>query len=67
VHEVYLDHSNGPRAEISADIFAILEAVDGVRSLASLATVTGELGAGLRRELHELWQGRYFRLRPDRL
>ena len=68
VQEIYLDHPKGARTEISADAFALLEAVDGVRSLASLAaTTTSGLGEDIRRELFRLWQGRFFLLRPERL
>jgi predicted NodU family carbamoyl transferase len=67
VYEIYQDHPYGTTAEISADAFAVLEAVDGVRSLASLATAVGGLDADTRHELYRLWQGRYFQLRPEGL
>jgi predicted NodU family carbamoyl transferase len=67
VYEMYLDHPTGANTEISADAFAVLEAVDGARSLASLAAAVGGLGADIRRELYRLWQGRFFLLRPERL
>ncbi len=66
-HEIYLDHLKGARAEISADAFALLETVDGVRSLASLSVTAGGLGDDIRHELYRLWQGRFFLLRPERL
>jgi decarbamoylnovobiocin carbamoyltransferase/7-O-carbamoyltransferase len=66
VHEIYLDYPKGAHTEITADAFALLEAVDGVRSLASVASTRG-LGEDIRRELYRLWQGRFFLLRPERL
>lgn len=67
VHEIYLDHPKGARTEISADAFALLAAVDGVSSLALLSSTVAGLGEDIRRELHGLWQGRFFLLRPARL
>lgn len=67
VHEIYLDHPDGAHTEISADAFAVLEPVDGARSLASLAAVAGGLGEDIWRELYRLWQGRFFLLGPERL
>ncbi|MEU8547595.1 carbamoyltransferase C-terminal domain-containing protein [Streptomyces roseoverticillatus] len=66
VHEIYLDVPYGARTEISVDAFTVLEGVDGVRSLASLAAAVGGLDEGIRRELYRLWQGRFFLLRPGR-
>jgi Carbamoyltransferase C-terminus len=66
-HEIYLDHPNGASTEISADAFAVLELVDGARSLASLAAAAGGLDADLKGELYRLWQGRFFLLRPEQL
>jgi predicted NodU family carbamoyl transferase len=67
VHEIFLDHAKGGHLEISADAFALLETVDGVRSLASLAATSAGLGENIKRELYRLWQGRFFLLRPERL
>ncbi|HWO60397.1 MAG TPA: carbamoyltransferase C-terminal domain-containing protein [Umezawaea sp.] len=66
VHEILLDVPFGARTEISADTFAMLEAADGVRTLASLGEVVGGLDDDSRRELRGLWQGRFLVLRPDR-
>lgn len=65
VHEIYLDHPKGAHAVISADAFALLEAVDGACSLASLSATVAGLGEDIRRELHRLWQGRFILLRPE--
>jgi predicted NodU family carbamoyl transferase len=64
-HEIYLDHPKGGHSEISADVFALLEAVDGERSLASLAATASGLSEDTRRELYRLWQGRFIVLRPE--
>jgi decarbamoylnovobiocin carbamoyltransferase/7-O-carbamoyltransferase len=66
-YEIYLDHPDGATTEISADVFAVLEAADGVCSLTSLAAAVGGLNPDIRRELYRLWQGRFFLLRPERL
>ncbi|GAA3089236.1 hypothetical protein GCM10020001_000230 [Nonomuraea salmonea] len=63
VHEIFLDYTNGPRAEISPAAFAVLEAADGKRTLESLAGDAG-VSDDLRKELHLLWQGRFFVLAP---
>lgn len=67
VYEMYMDHPYGTSTKISADAFAVLEAVDGVRSLASLAAAVGGLDADIRRELYQLWQGRFILLRAEGL
>jgi predicted NodU family carbamoyl transferase len=67
VYEICLDHPHGASVEISAHAFAVLDAVDGMRSLASLAAPVGGLGADIKRELYRLWQGRFFLLRPEQL
>jgi predicted NodU family carbamoyl transferase len=64
VYEIYLDYPRGPRAEISAASFALLEAADGVQCLDSLAHAAGGLSTEVRRELYGLWQQRFFVLRP---
>jgi predicted NodU family carbamoyl transferase len=64
VYEIYLDYLKGPRAEISAASFALLEAADGVRCLDSLAHAAGGLSTEVRRELYGLWQERFIVLRP---
>ncbi|HVB41316.1 MAG TPA: carbamoyltransferase C-terminal domain-containing protein [Streptosporangiaceae bacterium] len=64
VHELYLDYSGGPRADISSAMFALLEPTDGRRTLKSLADTVGGLSQDLRRELYALWQQRLFVLRP---
>ncbi|MWA04966.1 carbamoyltransferase [Actinomadura sp. LD22] len=65
VHEIFMDVPFGARTQISAGAFAVLEAADGARSLASLADAAGGLDADIRAELYRLWQGRFFLLRPE--
>ncbi len=62
-HEIVLDHSKGSTAEISPDLFGLLESADGVRTLGSLAGSSG-ISLGIRHELYSLWQQRFFTLRP---
>jgi predicted NodU family carbamoyl transferase len=64
VNEIYLDHPGRPHAEITPAAYALLELADGVRPLRSLAEDAGGLNDELRRELHALWQQRFFVLRP---
>jgi predicted NodU family carbamoyl transferase len=64
--EIYLDHPRGSRAEVSPAVYALLDAVDGVRTIESLAEAVGGLGAETRRDLYNLWQQRFFVLRPQR-
>jgi predicted NodU family carbamoyl transferase len=64
-HEIYLDYSTGPRIAVSRELFALLEKVDGVSTLGSLAAIDGGLSEKIRMELHILWQGRYFTLTPS--
>jgi decarbamoylnovobiocin carbamoyltransferase/7-O-carbamoyltransferase len=64
VYAIYLQHTNGPDAEISAETFALLEAADGMRTLESIADTAGGLSDEIRGELYSLWQNRYFVLRP---
>jgi predicted NodU family carbamoyl transferase len=63
-YEIYLDHPKGSRAEISPATYAVLEAVDGLRTVESLAEAAGGLTSEIRRELYALWQQRFFALRP---
>jgi len=65
VHEIYLDHTNGPRAEISPAVFGLLEAADGTRTLSSLAGNPRDLSDEVRAELYRLWQGRFLVLKPQ--
>ena len=64
VHEIYLEHGNGPRAGISPAAYTLLEAADGTQTLESLAGPMGGVTDDIRRELHRLWQGRFLVLRP---
>jgi predicted NodU family carbamoyl transferase len=64
VYTIYLQHTNGPDAEISAETFALLEAADGMRTIESIADTAGGLSDEIRGELYSLWQNRYFVLRP---
>ncbi len=63
-HEIYLDYSAGPRAAVSQELFTLLEKVDGVSTLSSLATIDGGLSEKIRMELYDLWQERFFVLAP---
>jgi decarbamoylnovobiocin carbamoyltransferase/7-O-carbamoyltransferase len=63
VHDLYLQYTDGPHAEISPAAYRVLEGADGVQTLESLAGPVG-LSHGLRRELFRLWQERYFTFRP---
>ncbi|MDQ3691576.1 MAG: carbamoyltransferase [Chloroflexota bacterium] len=65
MYEVYLDYTNGPRAKISSEAYALLEAADGVQTVESLAGDTG-LDKELKLELYGLWQTRFFTLGPTR-
>jgi decarbamoylnovobiocin carbamoyltransferase/7-O-carbamoyltransferase len=65
IFEIYLDHANGPCAEVSPPTFALLDAADGVRTIESIADVIGGLNTEIRRELYGLWQQRFFALRPQ--
>lgn len=64
--EIYLDYSTGPRAAVSRGLFALLERVDGVSTLGSLAAIDGGLSEKIRMELNCLWQERFFALTPAR-
>ncbi|MFI0366584.1 carbamoyltransferase [Actinomadura sp. 1N219] len=65
IREIYLDYSTGPRAEVSADLFALLENADGTTTLAGLASRRGvALTDQIKTELMTLWQTRFFTLRP---
>ncbi|MFE4494594.1 decarbamoylnovobiocin carbamoyltransferase, partial [Streptomyces niveus] len=60
-HEIYLDHTSGPRATISAAMYELLTHADGVTPLGSLGIeLTGELLT----ELYDLWQGRFVAVGP---
>lgn len=64
--EIRLDHSRGDRAEVSPVVFAMLRLADGSQTVESLAGAAGGLTDPVRRELHDLWQRRFFTLRPVR-
>ncbi|MGH3772676.1 MAG: carbamoyltransferase family protein [Pseudonocardiaceae bacterium] len=64
-HEIYLDYSTGPCAAVSRELFALLERVDGVSALGSLAAIDGGLSEKIRMELYTLWQERFFVLTPS--
>jgi decarbamoylnovobiocin carbamoyltransferase/7-O-carbamoyltransferase len=63
-HEIYLDYSAGPSAIVSQELFALLERVDGVSTLSSLAAIDGGLSDKIRIELSALWRERFFVLTP---
>lgn len=62
-YEICLDHARGSAAEISADLFNLLESADGARTLAALAD-SGGISQDVRHELYSLWQQRFITLRP---
>lgn len=61
VHEIFLDYSTGPNSEVSPQLYALLEKVDGVSPLVALG---GSLSKALREELYRLWADRFFTLTP---
>lgn len=64
-HEIYLEYPGGPHAEVSAPLFALLEAADGKLTVKELANdVNVPLGEVVG-ELYRLWQQRYFTLLPS--
>jgi hypothetical protein len=64
-YEILLDYAKGDRAEISGDVFAMLEIADGTQTVEVLAKAAGVLD-DVRQELYGLWQRRFFKLRPAR-
>ncbi|WP_184730927.1 carbamoyltransferase family protein [Saccharopolyspora phatthalungensis] len=64
--EIYLAYGGGPRAEVSRELFSLLEGVDGRTTLRELAASAGGLSEEMRSELYGLWQDRYFFLAPRR-
>ena len=62
--EIYLDHPKGSHAEVSPAAYALLDAADGVQTIESLADAVSGLTTEVRRELHALWEQRFFALRP---
>jgi decarbamoylnovobiocin carbamoyltransferase/7-O-carbamoyltransferase len=65
--EVYLDYTDGSRAQISQAVFDLLRLADGTRTLGELAVAagTGALTDEVRGELFALWQRRFFALVPQ--
>ena len=64
-YEIYLDYSSGSSAQISAQLYSLLEAVDGSQPLKSYLG-SEDLAAELRPELFRLWQERFITLLPAR-
>jgi decarbamoylnovobiocin carbamoyltransferase/7-O-carbamoyltransferase len=64
LHEIYLEYPAGPRAEVSAPLFALLEAADGKLTVKELANDVNVPPGEIMRELYSLWQQRYFTLLP---
>lgn len=62
-YEICIVHPGGSTAEVSRDAFRLLESADGVKTLRSLAG-SGGISQDVRHELYNLWQQRFFRLRP---
>ncbi|MFC4565585.1 carbamoyltransferase [Nocardiopsis mangrovi] len=60
-HEIHLDYSTGPRARVSPEVFDLLEHADPARPIAGPG---GDPGPAVMAELFELWQRRFFELRP---
>ncbi|MEV6446305.1 carbamoyltransferase C-terminal domain-containing protein [Amycolatopsis sp. NPDC051716] len=66
VHEIFLDYATGPRAEVSPELFSLLEGTDGQKTLATLAQDSGvALSDEIREEIFALWHIRYFTLTPS--
>jgi decarbamoylnovobiocin carbamoyltransferase/7-O-carbamoyltransferase len=63
-YTIYLDYSTGPSAVVSQELFALLERVDGVSTLSSLAAIDGGLSDKIKIELSALWRERFFVLTP---
>jgi predicted NodU family carbamoyl transferase len=62
-YEICLDHARGSAAEISPNLFNLLESADGAQTLKSLAG-SGGISRDVRHELYSLWQQRFLTLRP---
>jgi predicted NodU family carbamoyl transferase len=62
VHEMFLDYSAGSTTEVSPQLYALLEKVDGVSPLAAFG---GKLPKALTEELFRLWADRFFTLTPQ--
>jgi predicted NodU family carbamoyl transferase len=63
-HEVYLEYPDGPRVEVTAEVFALLEAADGIRTIEQLGSDEGISLDDVKDELYDLWQRRLFTLMP---
>jgi decarbamoylnovobiocin carbamoyltransferase/7-O-carbamoyltransferase len=63
-HEIHLDYATGPSATVSPELFTLLERVDGVSTLRSLAAIDGGLSEKIKVELEALWRERFFVLTP---
>ena len=64
-YRIYLDQVTRPDAQVTAGVFALLEAADGVRTLDCLARLGGgKLTPEAAQELHGLWQRRFIQLLP---
>ena len=62
--EIYLEYAGGTRAEVSASLFALLEAADGNRTVKELVNDVNVPPDEVMGELYSLWQKRYFTLLP---
>ncbi len=62
--EIYSDYAMGDRAEISEDLFNLLDSVKDDHPLRSYSGAEG-LTPQLRDELFQLWQRRFFTLLPE--
>jgi predicted NodU family carbamoyl transferase len=65
LHEIYLEYTDGPHAEVSAPLFALLEAADGNRTVKELVNDVNVPPDEVMGELYSLWQQRYFTLLPS--
>jgi hypothetical protein len=61
VHEIYLDYQNGPRMDISREMYDLLSRVD---KAVPVGHSTASLTDDLRTELYKLWQARLIKLTP---
>lgn len=65
-HEIYFDYAGGYQQTVSADVFDILQNVDGTSTVAELSSNNPGDIEKVTKELHDLWQLRFFTLTPHK-
>jgi predicted NodU family carbamoyl transferase len=65
LHKIFLEYADGPHAEVSAPLFALLEAADGKRTVKELINDVKVSPDEVMGELYSLWQQRFFILLPS--